>query len=279
MKLTSVELHPAGSSEEVVLSFRDPSSANPYAVKGIVGLDADEITARYYGGSGTSKFYNPTVEKRDVVIQMGLNPRYDQDESYSGLRDQVYRMVASSRTGKVQIQFKNGTDIIAAVTGSISKIETPQFEKEQQVTVTINCDDPILRSTGYYAGPDAGDGLNELYVINDDLSTAPHGFIFQATFVNPLASFKIEDPDNLWHFETVPPDGFLVGDEIVFSSDSKQRQIFQNRGGIFLRHLADTVLPGSYWPIIFPGSNTYHIDNKDDLTVDTILYQTAYWGV
>ncbi len=47
MRVTSVELHPANSSDICVLSFRDPTHANPYNVKEIIGLDADEIVPRF----------------------------------------------------------------------------------------------------------------------------------------------------------------------------------------------------------------------------------------
>ncbi len=100
---SSVELHPANSSDVCVLSFRDPTHANPYNVKEIIGLDADEIVPRFYGGSGNSKFYNLLLEKREIVIRVELNPKFGEFETFSDLRDKLYRLIASSRTGIIQI--------------------------------------------------------------------------------------------------------------------------------------------------------------------------------
>src|SRR5690349_10437174 len=119
MKLTSIEIHPENSSDVAILSFRDPNTINPYNVKGITGLDADEIVPRSYGGSGSFKFYNLSLLNREIVFKVGLNPRFSDHKSYSDLRDNLYRMISSSRTGKIQIQFKRGTDVIAVISGFV----------------------------------------------------------------------------------------------------------------------------------------------------------------
>lgn len=145
MKLTAVEIHPASSSEAVILSFRDPGSNNPYSIIGITGLDADAIVPKYYKGPSSS-FYNMSLVNREVAIQMGLNPDFTAYKTFSDLRDDLYRLIASSRTGKVSLHFKNRLDTVAVLSGSVSKFETPLFEKKQTVTLTVTCDDPMLRA-------------------------------------------------------------------------------------------------------------------------------------
>lgn len=145
MKVTAVEIHPAGSSEMILLSFRDPGSTNPYNIIGITGLDADAIVPKYYRGPSSS-FYNMSLVNRDVVMQIGLNPDFTAYKTFSDLRDDLYRLIASSRTGKVSLHFKNRLDTVAVLSGSISKFETPLFEKKQTVTLTMACDDPMLRA-------------------------------------------------------------------------------------------------------------------------------------
>lgn len=146
MKLTSIEIHPSGSADVAVLSFRDPAFRNEFSIKGITGLDADQIVPRAYKGSGNSKFNTMSLEGREVVIRIGLNPRFDSYESFSGLRDKLYRIISSSRTGKVQLIFKEGSDVIAALTGFVSKMEAPLFEKTQEVQITFTPDEPMLRA-------------------------------------------------------------------------------------------------------------------------------------
>lgn len=148
MKLTSVEIHPENSSNILVLSFRDPRRNNPYNVKTIIGLDADQIVPRFYGVSGnsTSKFYELSLENREIIVSVELNPNFTDSESYSDLRDELYKMISSSRTGKVQLQFKNGVEVLAAISGFVSKLESPHFERTQTVQITIKCDEPMLKA-------------------------------------------------------------------------------------------------------------------------------------
>lgn len=287
MRITSVELHPDGSSNAAVLSFRNPNRELPYNVRMITGLDADEIVAKYYGVSGSSakKFYTLEVEKRDPVFRIQLTPRFDQDETYSSLRDDLYRMIASSRTGKLAVHFKNGLDVVAALTGFVTKFETNLFEKDQEVQLTLSADDPMLRAlvpTDLVVGP-----LNpDLTTISDPLSTAPHGFKFALTFVTPKASVKMRDPmDDSWSFEVTPVGGFLAGDVLHFSSEKNDKYLYIQRGANKI-HLADKITPGSLWPILFPGDNVFKVDGVAvdinqvrNMNWSAISHRPAYWGV
>jgi hypothetical protein len=277
MKLTSVEIHPANSTNIAILSFRDPTSANSYNVKGITGLDADEITPRYYGASGSTKFYNLSLGKKDIVFKIGLNPNFA-TETYSDLRDALYKMIASSRTGRVQVRFKNDTEVIAAVSGFISKFESPLFEKTQEILITVSCDDPMLRAITAISVPTLSlDPSNT--VIWDEKSTAPHGFAFELLFTSPVASLLIEDPDDeTWSFEVVPSGGFLADDVLFFSSEYNDKYLHLLRG-IDIIYLADVITSGSIWPIIFPGENTFTLNNPSVLTWNSVSYYPAYWGV
>ncbi len=105
MRLTSVNIYAPNSNNVINLSFRNPMSQNPYIAKSIVGLDADEITPNFYGISDLSnkKYYNLSLKKRDVVIQIGLNPNFSLGKSYSDLRDDLYKLISSARTGSYSV--------------------------------------------------------------------------------------------------------------------------------------------------------------------------------
>lgn len=279
MKITSVELHTANSSDFATLSFRDPQNLNPYNVKGIDGLDADDIVPRYYGGSGGSaKFYNLTLEKRTLVVRIGLNPRMSQAESYSNLRDDLYRFISSSRTGLIEVQFKNALATIATISGFVTKFEAPHFEKTQEVKLTISCDDPLLRAPNPVT-VDLDDLLPAETVITDAFSTAPHGFIFGMDIATPRASILITDPDDdSWSFEVTPAGGFLADDILIFSSEYNDKFLYLVRD-LEEIHLADKISAGSVWPIIFPGVNTFSFDEPAGLSWTLIEYRPTYWGV
>src|SRR5690606_25845439 len=111
-KVTSIEILSENISEPLVLSYKDPSRLESFNVKAITGLDADDIRPHYYGQSSLEPYdipyYNLTLPMRNFVFRVELNPSFKNDESYSDLRDSLYRRIASSRTGLIDILFKNG---------------------------------------------------------------------------------------------------------------------------------------------------------------------------
>lgn len=281
MKLTSVELHPSGSDEVCVLSFRDPTRANPYSVKSMSGLDtSDGIVPQFYGKSGSSSaaFYNLSMQKRNVGISILLNPQFTLGKSYSDLRDDLYRMIGSSRTGQIQVQFKNGVDVIAAISGFVTKAEANLFDKTPSVNLTLSAVDPMLTALDPVAVAVAGLNLAN-FTISDAISTAPHGFSFDANIVAPFASLVVTDPnDASWSFGITPVGGFLTGDHLVFSSDPATKKLYVVRGGVDV-YLADVINTGSMWPIMFPGDNHFSFTNPADLALTDFSYYPTYWGV
>lgn len=276
MKVTSVELHPEGSPSVFVLSFRDPRSQNPYQVKAIMGLDADEIIPKYYGqgGSGQS-YYELTLNKRDVVVRVVLNPDFPQMESYSDLRDRLWRIVSSSRTGKVVILFKDGNNVVAHLVCMVGKVETTLFTDEPEVQMTFPCDDPMLKSLERY-----NVGLAGLHpsntVITDNKSTAAHGLKFRMTFTAPVSNIVIKDNSNDWQFKASPYGGFQTGDVLHYSSEPGDKYLYMVRGST-TTHLMDVIEAGSIWPIIFPGDNV--IKTTAPVVWSKIEHYLTYWGV
>ena len=257
MKLTSIEIHPDNSSNVVVLSFRDPKNLNSFNVKNITGLDTDAL------------------DSRSIAIQVGLNPSFI---SYSDLRDTIYRLISSSRLGTVQLRFINGSTTIAAISGFVSKVESPQFEKTPDITITIDCPDPLIRALSRKAEAITGLGLGALNIIDND-STAPHGFIFQMHVLDDMGSITISSPsDPTWEFEIAPGGGFETGDVIFFSSEVNARYIYMVRSGTPIQ-LADSLVSGASWPFLFPGRNVFGFTNSSELQMDSFDHYPTYWGI
>lgn len=280
MKLTSVELHPANSAERVVLSFRDPRVQNPYNVKAIVGLDADTIVPRFYKGSGYSDFHHMTLENREIVVRVGLNPQFGEYKTYSDLRDALYRAIASARSGKLQLQFKDGESVVAAISGHIIKLEAPLFEKTQEVQLTVSCDEPMLQAPDpIYLLPIVGEESLTL-TIDDAKSTAPHGFTCEILVKEDTSAFNIQDAsDESVTFAIVPPTTFLAGDVIQMSSLYNDKSLVLTRATVS-SHIANQIFPNSVWPIIFPGHNQFILNPGDgELEWGYVTYYPTYWGV
>lgn len=282
MRVTSVDIYASNSSNFISLSYRDPASKNPFQVKSILGLDADEITPKFYrvGSGGMGKYYDLTLSKRDVVVQIALNPTFALGKSYSGLRDELYKLISSSRTGVVQLQFKDGATTVAAVSGFITKFESPQFAQSPEVQLTIECGDPMLRALAETVVPIAG--LNpQSTVVTDALSTAPHGFRFGVKFTAATVSFSIKDAVAAsWTFAVdltgSPLVQFAADDELRLSSEYNNRYLHLIRGGV-TTHLVDRIVPNSVWPVLFPGANPLVCSNL--VQWDHIKHFLTYWGV
>lgn len=281
MKLTSVEIHPSNPSDaEVVLSFRDPKSLNPYNIKSIFGLDSELIVPKFDGtdAAGIFNFYELSLRNRVIGVQAGLNPNFTDNETYSKLRDDLYKVIASSRTGEIQLQFKNDTEVVAAISGYISKFETDLFEKIQQVRLTIECSDPVLKGLVRTDVSVAGLDTDFDTIIQDYKSTAPHGVIFVLDFISDIADFNIVDQNSQSYFIVIPPGGFLAGDQLHISSEYNDKKLYIVRDSDII-HLADVVYTGSIWPIMFPGTNSFSLSNSTFLQWNAISYYPTYWGV
>lgn len=286
MKLTSIELRSEDSllrpSKACVLSFRDPKGDNPYIIMGIDGLAADQIIPHHYSGSGNSslKYYNLMLQKREVIIKVALNPSFELNKTYSDLRDELYKMISYSRTGLVYIKFKNENETTAITKGFITKLDASSSSNKPEVQITILCDDPMLQAprktvvdiTGFDPGGT---------IINDTLSTAPHGFRFGMNFTGLVYNLTISDPTNpYWEFElaTWQIGGFKDGDVLHFSSYPKDKYLYVARGGTNI-HIADSLTFNSVWPIIFPGENVFVFNPSPYLNWAFIEYTSTYWGI
>jgi len=281
MKLTSVELRPDGAQYIVNLSFRDPRRESSYNIKALSGLDVEEITPRYSGASENSgaKYYNLTPEKRDIVLRVELNPTFSNNETYSSLRDTLYKMIYSSRTGGMQLRFKNGSTTIAAVSGFVTKFEASHFSQTPEVQLTIKCIDPVLRALTPINLDVVPLNATAVPNITDILSTAPHGLTFDMVAGGNTPSFTIKNYYGVeWFFTVTPVGGFLTDDVLHCSSEYNKKEIYLTRGATVIQ-LADVITPGSAWPIIFPDSNDFVIDDDTYFTWDAASYYPTYWGV
>jgi hypothetical protein len=116
--------------------------------------------------------------------------------------------------------------------------------------------------------------------IGDSLSTAPHGFTMQVTFTAPEASFTIQDDELVptWSFKIEPDGGFLVDDILYVSSDYTNKQTYIIRDSVVI-FMADKVYPGSRWPVVFPGDNTFYLPEMGSFDWESLDFYAAYWGV
>jgi len=279
MKVTDIELHTASATDFVTLSYRDLKHSNPYNIKNVSGLDAEDIISRYYPASGPFKYYNLALPTRTIVLNVSMNPRFSQGETYSDLREALYKKILYVRQATVSLWFKNGATTVARVYGFIKKIEAPFFEKSPEVTITIECPDPMLKAPAAVNIDVNGLDPNNT-LISDFLSTAPHGFWFQMTVLTAGdLTYTWKDPNDAnWSFTVTVTSAFQVNDIIQFSSEYGQKRLTLTRSGV-TTSLANKIIPGSVWPILFPGDNRIQVSNPTHLRWGIIQHTPTYWGI
>lgn len=285
MKITHVNMY-SSDDEEVTesITFRlsQGHTTDAYIARQIIGLDPDDIVPKFYGFdiSGKGKFFDFSLKARLIVIRLVLNPRFRIDESYSDIRDTLYKIISSNRYGEVIMHFNAGATTVCKITGMITKFEVPYFNEIPEVQISVRCDDPMFRAINPvdYA-PGEFDTTNPV-TIPDSISTAPHGFAFQVTVNAAIPSFTIQDDPTTpeWMFKVTPSGGFLVGDVLYFSSEFSNKYLYIMRGSTKIP-LMDTLDPTSVWPILFPGQNIFTFVDIASMTWNDLNYYPAYWGV
>lgn len=281
MRVTDVSIY-SNNIETVSFSLSQSDPSAQFMVRDMTGLDDDELVPRFYGfGKQTkTKFYDFVLKPRIIVIRFVLNPRFNLDESYSDVRDVLYKSISSARSGLVYIHFNSGGATVARVSGFITKFEVPFFTPLPEVQLTIRCDDPVFRGINHVSYPPAKIKTTNPIIIPDDLSTAPHGFSFQVTFKAASPQLTIQDqvtnPD--WLFKIVPSGGFLTNDILNFDSTYVNKQVYLTRGGV-VTYLIDKITPDSIWPTLFPGSTTLYFLEIANFNWNKFEYYPAYWGV
>jgi hypothetical protein len=282
MRITDIELYSSAGVEALTFSVQKASVDEKYYITNIVGLDAEELIPRYYGAGLVTKpkYYDFTMKPRIIVMKFRLNPNFAMDETVSDLRDDLYKIISASRTGKVSLNLISLGSIMAVASGFITKFEATYFTDKPELTITVQCDDPMLRGVNRVIYDDATLVNSNPIVILDTLSTAPHGFAIQVTFTAVSSTFTIQsaasNPE--WKFLITPSGGFAINDVLYLSSDKLNKYLYMVRSGV-TTHLMDKVELTSLWPMIFPGSNTFYIPEIANLDLDQIDFYPAYWGV
>lgn len=284
MRITSVGMYSSRYSEALDFSLTNADYEARYIARNIVGLDADEIIPKFYGYgiASNTKFYDFGMKARDIVIRIVLNPHFDLGETYSDIRDELYRSISANRTGVTSLLFRSGATTVAKIDGMITKFEVGYFNQLPEVQLTIKCNDPIFKGINPVSY-DAADLINfsNPMIIADSLSTAPHGFVMELLILKTTPSITIQDVQTNpeWTFTVTPPAGFSANDRVYFSSESADKYLYMVRAGV-TTHLIDVINPNGIWPIIFPGGNSlYFVQDAATVSKQKLEFYPAYWGV
>lgn len=267
------------------LSLNKADLSQTYILEGAVGLEAPDFSPQYFNSSSTGvRYYYTRPDPREVKIKIILNPQ-GAGVSYSSLRDTLYKTISSSYLSNVELRFMSSTTEKARLTGLVTKFESEIFSSRPYVIMTMLFPDPLFKDPTLVSVT----GLNlSTPVITDADSTAPHGFTMQLTLAATVAKVLIQKANGAeWYF-TISGFTFASGDIINFSSVTNNKYLYVMRGATRY-DVVDKLAPGSTWPIIFPGSNTFSIVMENPIgtaltpattwSITSFSYAKTYWGI
>lgn len=280
MRVTDVSIH-TEREEALCFSVRKTSPSDKFQFKAMVGMDADEVVPKFagFGQNSGNPLYDATLNKRQIIIRLQINPRWNLNETYSSIRDDLYRAISSSRTGVLSLYLHSGATVVAKLDCKVTKFEVPLTGKIPEVQMTLDSDAYFLRGVSDIALDVSSIGSTPDFKVIDAQSTAPHGLYLKTTFTSAEPSFSIQDavsPE--WSFEIVPNGGFLIGDELEIQSDGRKKYATLTRSAA-QSDLASAISTGSLWPVVYPTVNEFYIPQMASLTVDELKYKTSYWGI
>lgn len=283
MRLSSVVLSTSAMSEDVTFAVQDQEPGYRYLIRGMVGIDAEEVVAKFIGFGLVSgkRFYEYTMRPRVIVMHVALNPIFSVNEDVSEIRDKIYRLISANRTGELTLTFKDGSAMVSTITGVIKGVEAGYFERKPSLQITFLCDDPIFRSPA-----PIGYSIDELpsanpVVLDDDETTAPHGISFKVKFTAITTTFAVQDhpttPD--WKWQVTPATSFQINDELHFSSEFRLKRVFWNKAVGTDVELMDKVVSGSIWPLIYHGRNELYFPQIANIDWLEMKYFSAHWAL
>lgn len=272
------------------LSLSDVDETHEYILEDVTGLDPEQIGPVYSGGDSASgaRYYDMVCPPRTIGMRIKLNPQFGVS-TYSSLRDAFYKLIWKSRTSQVELRFMSAGTVAAVIKGLTVKFEAPTFTSAPYIVLTLWCPYGLFQAqnTTSLAHAAIHDTLNR-YIIDDDVSTAPHGFKMTIEAMCDLNYVLIQ---GLTGYTTYPfkiDKAFADGDKIYFSSEQENRYLYYTTAAAptVKKHIADKIDANQIWPIIFPGENKFTIDapSPTELSGDlgkiiSFTHKYHFWGV
>lgn len=290
MNITAIHLYSvldnpiAPEVKHAEFNLVNTSGSDSYIIKGMSGLDVDEVIHRYYATNTVGKYHNIYMQPRTVVFSIRLNPQYQYSETTESLRNDLQKMISYTRSGLIEMRFMSGETHVSSLFGLLTKFESALFTSDPEVQITFRCEQPLFVAPERVLVSVAG-ARTDFKSWTDNLSTAAHGFKMQITFPNKATNFVDITTTNtggsVSHFSFILDMPFN-NSVLYFSSETNDRYLYVLSGGNIF-NLGNEIEPYSVWPIMHPGTTRLDIDTNplatNDFVFSSISYVPTYWGI
>ena len=146
--LTEVKVY--GSPElPLDLHLSETDSGRPETdtiqIRNTEGLDPvnASVSTSPYGSVDGASHTGSSVETRNIVFTLGLNPNWD-DKTYASLRRLVYSYFMPKRL--VRLEFYSDDIISVEISGLVEDVSNNMFSKDPEIQVSIVCPSPHFKA-------------------------------------------------------------------------------------------------------------------------------------
>lgn len=290
MQIDGITIY-AGEIRVLSLNLSRSTRNDRYILVGVDGLDRPSIRHSFVSTAldpSEAPLYFPAKETRDVELTLRMNPRFDSNESFASLRDELYRASSLDAQGRIRLCLTNGGAIAGECFAKIAGIEAPLMSKQPQVRVKFECESHLFVSPNRVeltlADMQIKPPSDETVVFTDSLSTAPHGVDISIQVLSDgIDYFAIYDGSgkNLWEFETYGTGtDFGAGADIRVRSYPDAYDFSSFKTGLPKQEMISSLVSWSQWPMCFPGRNEYRIPGLGtSFALNYIRFYPTYGGV
>lgn len=259
--------------DSITFPLDSTMDASPFVIESIDGLGPPDVNVAISNTLRTGgSFQNRSVQNREIVMTIGLQPNYSIGQTVESLRTQLYAFIEPKLDLPITFVLRNGSTDIASTLCYIKRLEPNVFSKDPQVIMTLSCVDSYFTAALYAVPSPATLPTQPMTIINQ--GSAPTGFTVKITLTSTSSSVRLTNGYGQVWFNY----SFLSGDVVTINTTVGSLSATSLRSGV-TTNLLPYLLPNPRWIPLHPGENKIWINGPASWTLTSFLYYPRYWGV
>lgn len=252
------------------------NDTDPYQVAKISGLGPVQATlsSSSYAGNDGEVFQNAKRAARNIVMEIELDPV--EGEDYGELRRGLYPFFMTKNP--LKLRFHTSTGLYVDILGYVESFESPIFDKDPTVSVSIMCYDPDFEDprivTVESGTVDDTESLELVYP--GSVATGSVVTLNINRVVTDLSIYNTDEAGNALQLDFAG--SLLDGDTLVISSRRGAKGITLTRAGVQTSYLYGRSAQ-SKWIELDRGINNFRIYAPGDPIPYILEYAVRYGGL
>jgi hypothetical protein len=261
-----------------LLSLQLDDDSDSYFVQDISGLGPVKATlvSSSFAGLDGEQYQSSRREKRNIQIQLGLNPDPAALETYDDLRNYLYKFFMSE--SKTSLRFYKESGLFVDIPGVVESCDPSIFTQEPAMDISILCFDPDFFDPTpiHLTGSTVSGSTNTAISYGGTIET---GVVFTLNVNRTLEEFTLYHTPPNDSVRSLDFSGPLVsGDVLVISTVPGNKGVTLTRSGVQSSMLW-AISPQSNWIAFEPGANEFRAYATGAAVPYTLDYVTKYGGL